>query len=147
MDNRTSYCFKKSATALAKGEWEKTLEINRSDELGELAKSFNSMANQVQTTLKALSENESRLQQFLEAVPVGISIHDTTGQIYYANRTAKQFLGIGVLPKAKSEELTAVYQIYQADENQLYPTLQLPIVRSLAGETIEVDDIELHQDK
>jgi PAS domain S-box-containing protein len=137
--------LKKSATALAKGEWEKTVEINRSDELGQLAKSFNSMANQVQTTLKALSENESRLQQFLEAVPVGISIHDTTGQIYYANRTAKQFLGIEVLPKAKSENLTAVYQIYQAEENQLYPTLQLPIVRSLAGETVEVDNLELHQ--
>jgi PAS domain S-box-containing protein len=144
--------LKKSATALAKGEWEKTLEINRSDELGELAKSFNDMTYQLQASFsemetlnKALLGSESRLKQFLEAVPVGVSIHDITGQIYYANRTAKQFLGIEVLLKANSEELTEVYQIYQAGENQLYPTLQLPIVRSLAGETVEVDDIQLHQ--
>ncbi len=143
--------LKKSATAFAKGEWEKRLKISRCDELGELAKSFNSMADKLQITFsemqtlnKALLESESRLKQFLEAVPVGVSIHDTTGQIYYVNRTAKEFFGIEVLPKVKSEELASVYQLYQS-ENQLYPTLQLPIVRSLAGETVQVDNVELHQ--
>ncbi|MEH1873042.1 HAMP domain-containing protein [Nostoc sp.] len=33
--------LQKSALALTQDEWEKTIKINRSDELGELAKSFN----------------------------------------------------------------------------------------------------------
>jgi PAS domain S-box-containing protein len=144
--------LKKSAIALKNGEWENTLEIQRSDELGELAKSFKSMAHQLQTSFlemqglnNALLESESRLKQFLEAVPVGVSIHDTTGQIYYANQTAKQLFGTEVLPRASGKELAEVYQVYRATTNQLYPTLQLPIIRSLAGEIVEVDDMELHQ--
>ncbi|MEO8894030.1 MAG: cache domain-containing protein, partial [Coleofasciculaceae cyanobacterium] len=39
-----------AAKDLAKGKWHKTCEINRSDELGELAKSFNFMAAQLQAS-------------------------------------------------------------------------------------------------
>ena len=83
--------LKKSALGLAQGEWDKRIKIKRSDELGELAKSFNSMAHQLQATFlemqdlnKALLQSETRLKQFLEAVPVGVSIHDPTGQLYYS---------------------------------------------------------------
>jgi PAS domain S-box-containing protein len=148
--------LKKSALALAQGEWNKRIKIKRSDELGELAKSFNSMAHQLQATFleiqdlnKALLQSETRLKQFLEAVPVGVSIHDPTGQLYYANRIAQQLLAIETLterlPQAKSEELAEFYQVYLAESDKLYPTIQLPIVRSLAGETIHVDNLELHQ--
>ena len=46
----------KSAKALAKGEWDKTVELDRSDELGELAKSFNSMAHQLQESFETLEQ-------------------------------------------------------------------------------------------
>lgn len=141
-----------SALALAKGKWEKSIKIERSDELGELGKSFNSMAHQLQATFlemqtlnKALLQSESRLKQFLEALPVGVLIHDHTGQLYYANRIAQQLLSIEILPEVKSERLAESYQIYLAESDQLYPTAQLPIVRSLAGETIHVDNLEVHQ--
>lgn len=45
-----------SAKAIAKGEWEQTVDIKRSDELGELAKSFNSMAYQLQESFTNLEE-------------------------------------------------------------------------------------------
>jgi PAS domain S-box-containing protein len=142
----------KSATALAEGEWDRRLEIRRSDELGELAKSFNSMAHQIQATFlgmqtlnKALLQSESRQKQFLEAVPVGVSIHDTTGQLYYANRAAQELLDIEILPEVKTEELAEFYHVYLAESDQLYPTAELPIVRSLAGETVEVENVELRQ--
>jgi PAS domain S-box-containing protein len=146
----------KSALALAQGEWEKRIEIKRSDELGELAKSFNSMANQLQATFlemqalnKALLHSESRLKQFLEAVPVGVSIHNPTGQLFYANRIAQHLLAIETLTErlseVKSEQLAEFYQIYLSESDQLYPSTQLPVVRSLAGETVHVDNLELHQ--
>ncbi|MEG4578965.1 ATP-binding protein [Microcoleus sp. MON1_C5] len=49
-----------AAKNIAKGEWDTTLESERSDELGELAKSFNSMAQQLQQSFETL---ENRVQE------------------------------------------------------------------------------------
>lgn len=45
-----------AAKEIAKGEWNKTVEIERSDELGQLAKSFNSMARQLQDSFTTLEQ-------------------------------------------------------------------------------------------
>jgi PAS domain S-box-containing protein len=92
-----------------------------------------------------VKESEGRLTQFLEAMPVGVAIHSPTGQLHYANQTAQQLLGLNVLPEAKTKQLVEVYQVYRAGTEQLYPTDQLPVVRSLSGETAKSDDLELHQ--
>src|SRR5919199_1743003 len=155
-------CLNTAAKALAKGEWNKTEEIERFDELGELAKSFNSMAFQLQesfTTLEAnnvqmkalnqaLSESESRLAQFLEAVPVGIFVSDANGKPYYVNQTGQQILGKGIVESATTEQLQEVYQLYLCGTEQLYPSDRLPIVKALQGESVSVDDLEIrHPDK
>jgi PAS domain S-box-containing protein len=93
-----------------------------------------------------LRESERRLAQFLEAMPVGVSIEDTTGQITYANQKAKELLGIQKIPDTKIERLADVYQVYRAGTDELYPTEELPIVRSLSGETVRADDLEIHQE-
>ncbi len=49
-----------AAKNIAKGEWDKTVEIERSDELGELGKSFNTMAQQLQQSFETL---EHRVQE------------------------------------------------------------------------------------
>ncbi|MEG4802495.1 ATP-binding protein [Microcoleus sp. ARI1-B5] len=49
-----------AAKNIAKGEWDTTVESERSDELGELAKSFNSMAQQLQQSFETL---EQRVQE------------------------------------------------------------------------------------
>ena len=49
-----------AAKNIAKGEWDTTVESERSDELGELAKSFNSMAQQLQQSFETL---EHRVQE------------------------------------------------------------------------------------
>ncbi len=45
-----------AAKAIAKGEWDKTVELERADELGQLAKSFNSMASQLQDFIATLEQ-------------------------------------------------------------------------------------------
>lgn len=92
-----------------------------------------------------LRANESRLKQFIEAMPIGVAVHDITGEMSYANSKAKQLLGISELPEAKKADLAAAYQIYRAGTGELYPTSELPIVQSLSGKTVRLDDIELHQ--
>ncbi len=93
---------------------------------------------------KELQENQRRLEQFLDAMPIGVTIHEPNGQAYYANLQAKQLLGREILPEAQTAELSQAYQIYQARTQDLYPIEQLPVVRALAGETVTVDDLEIH---
>jgi len=45
-----------AAKNIAKGEWDKTVKLERSDALGELAKSFNSMAIQLQESFTTLEQ-------------------------------------------------------------------------------------------
>ena len=49
-----------AAKNIAKGEWDTTVEMERADELGELGKSFNSMAQQLQQSFETL---EHRVQE------------------------------------------------------------------------------------
>ncbi|MBD2510268.1 response regulator [Nostoc muscorum FACHB-395] len=151
-----------SAKKIAQGEWEQTPEIQRSDELGELAKSFETMAKQLQTSFsvleaknaqmqvlnEALSESQSRLTQFLEAMPVGVFIIDAEGEPYYTNHIGQQILGQGAIAEVSSEQLSEVYQAYLAGTDQLYPSDRLPILRALLGESTRIDDMEVrHFDK
>ena len=90
-------------------------------------------------------ENENRLTQFLEAIPVGVSVLDASGKPHYSNRVAIQLLGKGVIPQVASEQIAEIYQIYQAGTEQEYPSAQLPLVRALRGESATADDMEIHQ--
>jgi PAS domain S-box-containing protein len=92
-----------------------------------------------------VTASERRLTQYLEAMPVGVSVHDSTGQVYYINQKAQQLVGIEALPEANAENLSEAYRVYRAGTNQLYPTDQLPAVRSLSGETVKADDLEIYQ--
>lgn len=134
-----------AAKNIAKGQWDTSVEFKRSDEVGELAKSFNSMAGQLQASFLALQESENRITQFLEALPVGVSVHDASGQVTYANLIAKQLLDIDTLPNAKTEQLAEVYQVYLSGIKQLYPIEEMPIVKALSGESSTVDNLELHR--
>ncbi len=92
-----------------------------------------------------LRDNEQRLTQLLEGIPVGVFVVDAQGQPYYANQVAQQILGKGLYPQVAQNNLTEIYQAYQAGTSRLYPTNQLPIVQALRGESVTVDDMEVHQ--
>ncbi|MDV2994905.1 MAG: Serine/threonine-protein kinase PknD [Chroococcidiopsis sp. SAG 2025] len=92
-----------------------------------------------------LCEGESRMKQFLEAVPVGIGVLNAAGRPYYFNQQATQLLGKGIDPSLTPDRLAEVYQTYLAGTKRKYPTEKLPIVRALSGERTRVDDVEIHQ--
>jgi len=94
---------------------------------------------------KVLRESEAKLAQFLEAVPVGLFVLDKSSKVYYINQTAQKLLGKGLVGEATGEQLPEIYQAYLAGTQQLYPTDKQPILRALKGESVTVDDLELHQ--
>ena len=140
-----------AAKNIAKGEWGKSVTLNRDDEVGELANSFNSMPTQLQVSFTAmqalnaeLSESESRLNQILEAVPVGIFVADSSGKPYYVNSRSQDLLGKGIIATT-SEEIRENYQIYLAGSNEVYPADKDPIINAFKGASVNVDDMEIRQ--
>ncbi|MEG4987472.1 response regulator [Microcoleus sp. BR0-C5] len=113
-----------------------TDEIHKRQEVNEELKLVN----------EALSASESRLRQFLEALPVGVSVYHPDGSIAYFNQTARDLLGADIIPESTAEQLAATYQLYVANTDELYPPDNLPILRALKGEFVKVDDVEIRQD-
>ncbi len=96
-------------------------------------------------TLKLVIENEKRLNQFLEAIPVGIAVFESNGKPYFFNHNAQVLLGKGVELEAIAENLTDIYQLYIEDSQRLYPTENFTAVRALNGESSHIEDIEIHR--
>ena len=55
--------LKEAAIALSEGDFSKTVDLNRADELGVLAGAFNSMAAQLQTSFRELEEKNIKLEE------------------------------------------------------------------------------------
>jgi PAS domain S-box-containing protein len=94
-----------------------------------------------------LRASESRMTQFLDAIPVGIGIIDAAGRPYYANQRGIQLMGKGIDPAVSPDQIPEVYQFYLAGTNQIYPPEKMPIIRALNGERTTVDDMEIHQSR
>ena len=90
-----------------------------------------------------LHENESRLTQYLEAMPLGVCVLDANGQSFYANQKAREVFGKGTVPHINSEQKAAIYQFYKAGTNQRCPVEELPIMQALRGENVRTEGVEI----
>lgn len=141
-----------AAKTLAQNDFSPIEIAPRTQELSELADSFNQMAQQLQASLSdlkqvnvALSESENRWRQLLEALPVGIVVHAADTSIMYLNQEAKRLLN-PMLERSHSEQsLSALYSFYQANTDQRYPTEQLPVLQALAGNKAILNDAEIRR--
>jgi PAS domain S-box-containing protein len=133
-----------AAKGLARNEWDTNLVSYRSDELGELADSFNSMAEQLQHSFTSLRESESRLKQFLNAIPLGIFIVDPQGKPDYINPAGEELLGQGIL-ESDAENVGKSYRFCLAGTEEIYPAERDPILNALQGISVTVDDMEVIQ--
>ncbi|HEY5219625.1 MAG TPA: PAS domain S-box protein [Gemmatimonadaceae bacterium] len=92
-----------------------------------------------------IRDNEQRLFQTLESLPVGIVVVDQGGAPYFANALAKAMVGRGIVRGADPQYADEVYDIYMAGTDQLYPRSRLPAYRALSGERCTVDDLEIRR--
>ncbi len=116
---------------------EKQIELQEMNQ--ELAK-----LNRKQAMLIAkLHENESRLTQYLEAMPLGVCVLDANGQSFYANQKAREVFGKGTVPHINSEQKAAIYQFYKAGTNQRCSVEDLPIMQALRGESVRTEGVEI----
>ncbi|AFZ10735.1 multi-sensor signal transduction multi-kinase (plasmid) [Oscillatoria nigro-viridis PCC 7112] len=94
-----------------------------------------------------LQAKESKITQFLEAIPVGIAIVDAAGRPYYINQCGNQLRGKETDTSIAPEQISEAYQLYVAGTDQIYPAESLPIVRALRGEHVRTEDIEIRRDQ
>ncbi|MEL7035339.1 MAG: cache domain-containing protein [Cyanobacteria bacterium J06592_8] len=125
---------------------DKSLEISQETEI-------ESSENRTLSTSESVPEtqnltifrwlNDQNINQFLEAIPLGIVVLDTQGNICYSNLIAQNLFGPGSVPNA--EPNAEIYPSYIAGTEQMYAEEDLPLVRALRGETTTVDNIEVYQ--
>jgi signal transduction histidine kinase/CheY-like chemotaxis protein len=74
-----------AAKNIAKGDWDKTVEINRNDEVGELANSFNSMAHQLQESFETLEQKVKARTAELEIAKEKAEVANQAKSTFLAN--------------------------------------------------------------
>lgn len=148
-----------ASQAVADGNLKKQIKVKGRDEVAQLGCAFNRMTTifnityiQLKQKIAAcemahvlLEENEQRLFQFLDAMPVGVFIVDHTGAPYFANQAAQATLGKGIVVGAGPERLAEVYQFYIAGTDEPYPKDKMPIIQALRGQSATADDMEIHR--
>jgi len=82
------------AQQMAEGDFSQRLGIRGSDEVGALARSFDSLADSLQSTLADLHQEQARLSSILDSVAEGILAVDTNGQVVMINPQAAALLGL-----------------------------------------------------
>jgi signal transduction histidine kinase len=76
-----------ASSALSSGRLDSRVVINGSDELTQLGKNFNNMAENLENTVLRLREKELYLQALIDAIPDGIRVIDDAYRIQVANHT------------------------------------------------------------
>jgi len=139
--------------ALAQGNLGQSVTAKRVYEVRELADSFNQMSRQLQGAFtqlqilnQALSDSENRLKQFLEALPVGVAIHNQSGHLTYLNRAGRTLLKMDLGNESPAELPEEIYTATPNRQQTPYPLAELPIARVLAGMTIDKEDITVRID-
>ncbi|UFJ42831.1 HAMP domain-containing protein [Brevibacillus humidisoli] len=84
--------MKQTAHRIAEGDFHAEIPIRTSDEIGELASSFNTMASRLDGLVHAVSREKEQLASVLRSMVDGVIMIDAEGRIAVTNPPAEQFL-------------------------------------------------------
>ncbi len=90
--------------ALARGDLSFRVRDPGDDEIGQLAISFNHMADEIQRNRRDLVARRRYIETLLEAVPAGVLSLDGEGRVSTANRAAREILRLAAIDLGESIE-------------------------------------------
>jgi two-component system sensor histidine kinase ResE len=82
----------RAALEVAGGNYRQQVEVHSSDEVGQLAQTFNYMSSTLQQTVDALSQEKSKLENIMLSMSEGVVAIDHKGQVILANVPARKLL-------------------------------------------------------
>jgi PAS domain S-box-containing protein len=120
-----------AAIRVASGDYATAVPVKSRDELGEVARAFNYMAEEIEHYVGEIQEQKGRLEAVLEASPEALITTDPEGRVTMANPAAARLLGIRGYHRGRTlQELGA-------------PRGVLQCLREAAANGVAVREIEL----
>ncbi len=112
-----------------------------------LADRINLLRTETEQANHNLQESETRLTQFLDAMPVGVAVYNTEAKLEYTNLKTLQIFGISewrttAANSPKLSETMARYPFFITGTSTPYPLDKIPLVQSLQGQNATIDDLE-----
>jgi PAS domain S-box-containing protein len=83
-----------AAIRVASGDYGAEVPVKGRDELGELARAFNYMAEEIEHYVGEIQQQKSRLEAVLEASPEAVVATDPAGRVTMVNPAAARMLGV-----------------------------------------------------
>jgi len=79
---------------ISKGEFHRRAKTFSGDEIGELAKNFNEMADRLEFTLNEVTDKQNRLEAILQSMDSGVIAVDRNNKVIMINPYAKKMFGV-----------------------------------------------------
>ncbi len=93
------------ARRVASGDFSRKLEVASKDEIGVLTATFNSMARQLQTTIREAENERNKLDTLFLHMTDGVVAFSRAGAVIQKNPAAEDMLGRPILPEDTYESL------------------------------------------
>ncbi|HKH37921.1 MAG TPA: ATP-binding protein, partial [Rubrobacter sp.] len=120
-----------AAIRVASGDYAAAVPVKSRDELGEVARTFNYMAEEIEHYVGEIQEQKSRLEAVLEASPEAVVATDSGERVTMVNAAAARMLGIRASDRGRTlEDLGA-------------PSAVLRCLREAAANGVAVREVEL----
>jgi len=120
-----------AAIRVASGDYAATVPVKSRDELGEVARTFNYMAEEIEHYVGEIQEQKSRLEAVLEASPEAVVATDPGERVTMVNLAAARMLGIRDSDRGRTlEEIGAPREV-------------LRCLREAAANGVAVREVEL----
>jgi signal transduction histidine kinase len=120
-----------AAIRVASGDYATAVPVKSRDELGEVARAFNYMAEEIEHYVGEIQEQKSRLEAVLEASPEALVTTDAGGYITMVNPAAARMLGIRASDRGRTLEALGA------------PRGILQCLREAAANGVAVREVEL----
>src|ERR671910_98414 len=120
-----------AAIRVASGDYAASVPVKSRDELGEVARTFNYMSEEIEHYVGEIQEQKSRLEAVLESSPEAVVATDSGERVTMVNAAAARMLGIRASDRGRTlEEIGA-------------PRAVLRCLREAAANGVAVREVEL----
>src|ERR687898_456732 len=120
-----------AAIRVASGDYATTVPVKSRDELGEVARTFNYMAEEIEHYVGEIQEQKSRLEAVLESSPEAVVATDSGERVTMVNPAAARMLGILASDRGRTLEEIRI------------PGGVLKCVREASANGVAVREVEL----
>jgi len=108
------------AKAIAGGDFSKRVSISTKDEIGDLAKAFNYMSEQIKLRIEEVTSSKSKFEAVLLSMSEGVMVVDKEGTILLMNQTLKDLFLVKGNPVGKKPlEIVRNIEIQEIADNSL----------------------------